>query len=773
MPEHNLLSVSEKDWCTVEESFNAAEAGHSETLFTLSNGYHGMRGTLELVPHYGQRGAFFAGLFDKAPVVWDKLAIAPDWSDLEVAANGVRFDPATCELLSFRRALDTRQGLLFTSIRWSDAKRQRTRYESCRLVHAHHKQRALLWGSVTPENWSGELTLTGGIDAGVANQTWARSCVMTTQHLIADRFEHDDDGIVYEGRTARLNLPLAMRSQLRVDGQAAPEMEHRRQLLRELHRIKAVKGRPVSFVKAVAFQAAPLKKGNPATIVRRELRALVAAGVDATVRDHVEAWAKRWRWADVKIEGSPADQAAVRFNLFHLMQCACEKPSLDASIAAKGLHGEGYDGHVFWDTEIFMLPFFALTDPTVAKSLLLYRYRRLPAAREHARKGGYRGAQFPWQSSVTGEEVTTWEFCDIVEHTAEPYTLDLQHQVTASIALAVNWYRRWSGDEAFYLEYGAQMLIETAQFWASRVSYDAKRHKYVIRNVKCVDEYHKGVDNDAYTCYAAAENLSLGVQAARDLKAYDPARFQQLCREIRLTQEEIGQWSRIAETMYFPMDAETGMIEQFDGYFDLPDETVKYDRDGWPIEPDEPERLYRGETQLIKQADVVLLFYLFGNRFTDAVKRKSFLYYLARDTQGSSLSANAYAIVGLEIGQTDHAYQAFRNSAYRDLRPSEDAAGIHAACLGGTWQAVVNGFAGMRLWGECPSFRPWLPPGWTRLAFTILWRGTRLGIEVTPAAFTARVLKGPPIDIILNGNRLRVARRKINVAMQAESHRID
>jgi kojibiose phosphorylase len=329
--------------------------------------------------------------------------------------------------------------------------------------------------------------------------------------------------------------------------------------------------------------------------------------------------------------------------------------------------------------------------------------------------------------------------------------------------MAVNWYRRWSGDEAFYLDCGAQMLIETAQFWASRVAFDERRKRYVIRNLKCVDEYHKGVDNDAYTCYAAAENLRLGVEAARDLEAHDPTRFHALCREIGLTREEISRWSEIGRNVYFPLDSQTGMIEQFDGYFALPDETVTCDADGWPIEPDEPDRLYRGETQLIKQADVVLLFYLFGDRFTDEVKRRNFLYYLARDTQGSSLSANTYAIVGLEIGETERAYDAFRKSAYRDLRPSTDDAGIHAACLGGTWQAVVNGFAGMRLWGERPSFRPWLPPQWTRMAFTILWRGTRLGIEITRETFTASVLAGPPVDIVVNGDAIPVRRRPTTV----------
>lgn len=741
-----IWPISDDAWCVTEAGFSEAEAGHRETLFTLANGYHSMRGSLELAPHYRMPGAFFAGLYDKAPVCFDKLAIVPNWTDLELVADGVRFDPLTCKLLSFRRTLDTRQGLLFTDIRWSDAKGHRTRYESCRLVHARHKHRALLWGRITPENWIGEITLSGGINADAVNQTHAVGGRMTIQHMVRDRFDIDEDGVVYEGHTGRTELPLEMRTQLRVRNTRAGEVERRKETLRELHRVQSSEGEPVPFVKAVAFQTTPIDEGESGLSVEAELEALKDDGVEATARSHVDAWGKRWEFSDVRIGGNPDDQAAVRFNLFHLIQSACEDTRLDVSIAAKGLHGEGYDGHIFWDTEVFMLPFFAVTDPDVAKSFLLYRYRRLPAAREHARRGGYCGAQFPWQSSVTGEEVTKWTTHDIVEHEWEPYELDAQHQVTASIALAVDWYRRVTGDEEFYRKYGAQLLMETARFWASRVDYDSRRDECVIRDLKCVDEYHSGVDNDAYTCYAAAENLRLGGEAAEDLRREAPKRFRELCEEIDLGQDEIEEWSEIASEMYFPMDDETGMIEEFDGYFDLPDRTAERDEDGWPMEPDDIDP-YEGETQLIKQADVVLLFYLFGDRFSEKVKRRNYLYYLARDTHGSSLSASTYAIVGLDVDERDRAYQAFRHSAYRDLRPSTDPLGIHAACLGGTWQAVVNGFGGMRLRGDVPEFDPWLPPEWDRLAFRILWRGSLLEVEISGDAFTARLMDGEPVTI--------------------------
>lgn len=745
-----------KDWCLEIPDFSLEEAGHRQTRLTLANGYHGLRGTLEFSRHIGNPGSYFAGVFDLTPVHMEELVSGPDWADLEIRTDGIGLDPLTANLHAFRRVLDMKQGILFTAVSWTDSKGHRTRYESCRLVHSVRKQRALLWGSVTPENWSGDIVLAGGIDVNVENTT--QTPHVKVRHIRIDELDVDGDGVLFSGATERTGVALAMRTRLEAAGCVHRSVEYRRDLAREVLRIPARRGRRVPFVKYTAFQGLPLQKGAAPAVVRRELRAMIRSGPEKIVRSHVNGWERRWRDADVVIEGHLQDQVAVRFNIFHLMQSGPDLPGLDVSIAAKALHGEGYRGHVFWDTEIFMLPFFLATKPEVAKSLLMYRYNRLPAAREHAREIDCRGARFPWESAVSGEDVTPGWPADIAAGKCPSRVPHFQHHITSDVALAVDWYRHVTGDEAWYLDFGARILIETALFWSTRATLDKRKNRYVIRNVQCPDEFHNGVDNNAYTNYCAAENLRLGMQAVADLKAARPGALKKISKEIALTSADLNRWKTIQSNMYLPFDPRTGMFEQFDGYFKLTDARIALDEEGWPMIP-KRFRGHHGRTQLIKQADVVLLTYLFGHRFTHEIKHSNFMYYEARDVQGSSLSPNTCAIVGIEVGEHERAYRSFRVSAYRDIRFTGDSAGIHAACLGGTWQAVVNGFGGMRTSGDIPSFRPWLPPEWKRVAFKVLWRRTQLAIEITHKQLRARVTHGRPTRIRVRDRDLPVSRK--------------
>ena len=753
---------SSPDWCLDINGFSKEQTGHRQTMFTLANGYHGLRGTLEFARHIGNPGSYFAGVFDLTPVHVEELVYGPDWADLQVRADGVRFDPLTAKIREFRRVLDMKQGLLFTTVRWTDSKGHKAKYESCRLVHSVHKQRALMWGRVTPENWSGELVLAGGIDVDVENTTQTRH--VKVRHVEIDTLDVDPEGIAFSGATVRTRVALAMRTRLETDARAHRSIEYGRDLVRETLRVKARKGKPVSFVKWVALQGLPLAKGSATAVVRRELRAMMRAGLEKTVTSHVNGWRKRWRDADVVVEGHLQDQVAVRFNIFHLMQAGPDMPGMDVSIAAKALHGEGYRGHVFWDTEIFMLPFFLATRPEVAKSLLMYRYKRLPAAREHAAEIHCRGARFPWESAVSGHDTTPGWPSDIARSLCTVHKNHKQHHVTSDIALGVSWYRHLTGDEKWYLDFGARIVIETALFWSTRAKLDKRKRKYVIRDVQCPDEFHNHVDNNAYTNYCAAENLRLGLQAVADLKAKRPAALKKIRRKIGLTNADLKRWKTIQSRMYIPFDKKTGMFEQFDGYFKLTNAKVVLDEEGWPMTPKKFRRRHH-ETQIIKQADVVLLTYLFGHRFSHEVKHTNFMYYEARDVQGSSLSPNTYAIVGIEVGEHERAYRSFRVSAYRDIRFTGDTAGIHAACLGGTWQAVVNGFGGMRTFGDVPSFKPWLPPQWKRIAFKVLWRGTQLAVEVTHKHLRAKVVRGKPVHIKVFDRHLRVSRKTATVPL--------
>ncbi len=729
--------LSARTWRVDEKGFRIEQVGQRETLTTLGNGYHAVRGSLEFAPHHGRPGSYLAGVFDLVPVHFEQLVNVPTWVDLRVRADGVPMDPATVKVREFRRVLDMRQGILFTRMRWTDHLGHTTRYESWRLVHQAKKHWALLWGQVTPENWSGQIVLAGGIDANVENITANRQ--VRVRHVTVQRLEKDDLGVLFEGETARTELPLALRTSLEVNGRAHRSEEQDKDCLREAFTVSARRGRPVSFTKYVAAAGLPLKAGAPGRRVRSELKALTRCGAAKAMASHVKAWARRWDAADVRIAGNPEDQAAVRFNIFHLVQCA-PPAGMDVSIAAKGLHGEGYRGHVFWDTEIFMQPFFEATDPR--------------AAREHAAEIGCEGARFPWESALGGTNVTpAWPWDIVGNRLHEKPVPHFQHHITADIAYAVDRYWRATGDDAFYFGSGIRLILECAQFWASRCTMDSRRGKYVIRGVQCVDEFHHG-DNDAYTNYLASETLRLGIRAAGDIRARRPAAARKLFRELELSGKVFAQWRHIQEWMYLPLDPKTGLIEQFDGYFKLRNLRVTRDAQGWPQWPKTIRPGTISKTQIIKQADVVLAMLLLPERFSEDVKLANYRYYEARDVMGSSLSPSTYAIMGVEVDETSRAYRAFRVSAFRDLRETGDIMGVHAACLGGTWQSVVFGFGGLRVHDKTLHFKPWLPPAWRRLEFRYLWRERRLAIVITPKRLRIRVERGSPLEVIVNGQRV-------------------
>lgn len=758
-----LPVLSGPEWRVTADAFRPERVAGEETMFTLANGHHGVRGSLEFARHLGAPGSFFAGCYDRTPVCFEELVNTPAWVDLTIQTGGLFLDPAGVEVREYRRTLDLRQGLLHTVLTWVDAKGQRTRYESCRLVHRQRRHWALLWGRVTPENWSGELLLAGGIDARISNvQSQSQ---IRVQHLAVVRLAADDLGVVYEGRTVTGKLSVALRTHLAVSNGAGRHLRHGAQSLQEVWCAPAVKGRPVTFCKSVATVALLQAGADAGPVARRELRALLRAGQPRALAAHQRAWQTRWKRADVVIGGHEGDQAAVRFNIFHLLSLDPEE-DLDVSIGAKGLHGEGYRGHFFWDTEVFMLPFYLATRPATARNLLLYRCRRLAGARRHAADWGHRGARFPWESGTTGGDISPTRPRDILAGKVGGDPVEhFQVHITADVAYAAARYREATGDDEFFREHGAQLLIETAQFWASRAEWDAARQRYVIRNVQCVDEFHGHVDNNAFTNYLAAENLRLAGATVAELRRRAPAVLRRLCRATGLTDMDVRTWAKIRDGLVLPFDPATGLVEQFDGYFGLTPVKMAFDANGWPFLPPEFWAGPWRQSQVIKQADVVLATYLLPDAFSDAAKRANFLFYEERDEQSSSLSPGTYAILGAEVGEIERAYRSFRVSAYRDLIFRKNNDGIHAACLGGTWQACVNGFGGLRVRAEGLHFRPRLPSAWNRLAYAVLWQGRRIAVEITQTTVSARLMTGKPLAVTIHGRSVTLTWRTVNVPL--------
>jgi len=463
--------------------------------------------------------------------------------------------------------------------------------------------------------------------------------------------------------------------------------------------------------------------------------ASTAQSWELALKLHQQSWAREWERCDVQIEGDDEAQIAIRFNLFQLLIAA---PRYDnrVNIGAKTLSGFGYRGHSFWDTEIFMLPLFIYTSPEIARNLLEYRYQRLPAARRKAQANGFQGAQFPWESADTGEEVTpTW-----VPHYADRnqliriWTGDIEIHISADIAYAAYLYWQVTGDESWFIEKGAELVLDTAKFWASRAEWNHETENYEFNDVIGPDEYHDHIDNNFYTNRMAKWNLETALNVLEWLQVHAPQKAEELIQRLELNSDLLAKWKEVLKLIYFPIHSED-LIEQFEGYFD------RRDVDLAALEPREisAQVLFGiegcNETQVLKQPDVLMLQYLLRNEFTDEQILVNYDYYTARTdhTFGSSLGPSIQAIMACEVGKPEEAYEHFIRAVRADLRDVRGNArdGIHGASAGGTWQAAVFGFGGLRVTPEGWSTRPRLPKHWTRLVFRFLYRSKLQIVEVT------------------------------------------
>jgi kojibiose phosphorylase len=438
---------------------------------------------------------------------------------------------------------------------------------------------------------------------------------------------------------------------------------------------------------------------------------------------HLEAWQARWEASDLRIEGDPAAQRALRFASFHLSSAA--NPQDDrVSIGARGLSGTSYKGHVFWDTDIFMLPFFILTQPEAARSLVMYRYHTLAAAHAKAARLGYRGALYAWESAETGDDVTP-SFVVAPDGEVIPILTGEQEQhISADVAFGAWNYWHATGDNRFLLDAGAEILIETARFWASRVERD-EDGLYHIPGVIGPDEYHETVDDNAYTNGMAQWNLEIGAEISDLVAERWPKQWQALSHRLDIEPEEPRRWRDVACALYTGFNERTGLFEQFRGYFGLEEiDLAPFASRTAPMDVLlGRERIQ--QSKVIKQPDVVMLVHLLWDRLPPEVRRANFDYYAPRCGHGSSLSPAIHALVAARLGETALAERYFRQAAEIDLLDNmgNSAGGVHIGALGGLWQATVFGFAGLHFCKEKPEYRANLPPAWRSLSMRFHWRG--------------------------------------------------
>jgi trehalose/maltose hydrolase-like predicted phosphorylase len=455
---------------------------------------------------------------------------------------------------------------------------------------------------------------------------------------------------------------------------------------------------------------------------RRRAERAAARGFDDVLRAHRAAWAARWADADVVIEGDPESQLAARFALFHLM--ASVPCTGEAAVGARGLSGNAYGGHVFWDADVFVLPFLAATCPPAARAMLEYRLRRLPAARAAAESSGRAGARFPWESASEGFDVTPRLARRRFGRPIPILTGQLEEHIVADVAWAASTYAAWSGDDAFLSGPGRDLVVDTARYWASRIEHDASGAGH-IRDVIGPDEYHVGVDDNAFTNVMARWNLRRAAELVeRDAGGHD---------DDGSRASEPEHWRALAASLVDGYDASTGRYEQFAGYDRLEFIPIA-EMASTPVAADlllGHERV--SASQVIKQADVLMLHHLVPGEVADGSLAPNLDHYLARTAHGSSLSPAPHAALLARAGRPDEALEFFRLANRIDLGDltGSTAGGLHLATLGGVWQALAMGFAGLRPDGATLRVDPCLPKAWTSLGLRLRWHGTRVGIRAT------------------------------------------
>ena len=709
-------------WRVREKAFRPENQHYRETILTQGNGMLSTRGTLEERWPGDRQATLIHGLWDDAPIVHTELANGFDWTRFEIRVNGQPFALDRGQVMDYARHLDLLSGELQRRLRWISPDGAAVDLYFLRFADLADPHALAARVVVEPVDREVRVEVRAWLDSRVEN--------LGLLHWREPSSQLHRDRVFLQASTRHTRKKLGMGMTLighgPVDGTASLDCPGAPGLS-----VSATlpPGQTLSVEKLVAVLTG--QDGDDLDErLSKKLEELNSRGFQALRQENRQAWQEFWADSDVIIEGDDEAQVSVRHALFQL-RIAAPKDNPWASIGARTLSGFGYRGHVFWDTEIFMLPFFTYTQPELARNLLLYRWHTLPGARRKAAQGGYQGAQYAWESAETGDEVTPrWVVGPDGEELVRIWCGDIEIHVTADVAYAIWQYWQATGDDRFMASYGVPILLETARFWESRVEPDVPvPGQFAISDVIGPDEYHEHVDNNAYTNRMVIWHLAHARKALAWLEQSHPEEAAALRRRLKITPERLAYWQRIEAKLVVRHDPKTGLIEQFDGFFQLPE----VDWSQFAQRESSMQALLgiqgANTRQVLKQPDVILLLCLLRDEYGPKECRANWEYYAPRTdhTYGSSLGPAIHAWAACELGEPETAYEHFMRAARADLRDvrGNAADGIHAASAGAVWQALVFGFAGLRFEGKGPRLQPRLPSRWQRLAFTFYRKGRR------------------------------------------------
>lgn len=753
-----------ENWLVEESAFDPAHLGKCEAIFSQGNGYLGIRSALEERYIGEKRTLFVTGTFNCfGETEVTELPNFPDVTCIPLEINGRPFRMDLGTLHSYRRTLNLKTGEVTRFIDWEGPTGERLELTFRRIVSKADEH--VLGAKITVRPLSGpvRIRLESGIDGQMTNTG--------SQHFHeGDRRIFDSKFLQMVSKTTQSAVTAAVQSTHRIflDGRewTAPALPIiSRRILGVRLDLDVPQGselvlEKLSCVYTSSHQGYDSLEASIAALSAAEdglakIRFVYHEGYDRLFAASADAWKKYWLEQDVRIDSCDGfDQLAVRFALYHLA-VMCKTDDNRVGIGAKGLSGEGYKGHSFWDTEIFILPFFLYTQPDAAKTLMEYRHRGLAGAYRKAKENGFRGAMYPWEAAWfdDGEVTPLLGEADIVTGKPIPIlTGQIEQHVTADIVYAVWQYVLITGDREFLRRCGTEIIVQTARFWVSRLEWNNRLDRFEINDVIGPDEYKEHVNNNAYTNYMARFNMDLALELINDWKTQDPAFYREMDQRLRLD-EAAAEITAVHKKLYLPQPGPNGIIPQFDGYLDLKEINLeKYKKSetvGGIYQDYNAEQI--NELMVSKQADLMVLFYLHDRLFDGDIMLKNYRFYEARTLHDSSLSKSTHCVLAASLGLLEEAYSFFRRACEIDLGPSMKTSnhGIHSAAMGGIWQCVVLGFGGLKIRDGELSLSPHLPQGWSGFEFPLVWHGTPLRVTVTAEGTTVRNNGGASVQFLL------------------------
>jgi alpha,alpha-trehalose phosphorylase len=736
------------EWNVIEKAFHPEFLAQSETMLALANGYLGMRGCPEEGGPNAENANLINGFYETWPIVYGEEAYGfaktgqticnvTDGKVIKLFVDDEPFWLPNANLLRYDRRLNMKSGTLDREILWETPAGKQVLIRSRRLVSFENRHVAAISYWVTLLNANASVVISSEMSAGeptaLANANDPRLAKAFSGQVLHPRASYAKGRrivLCHATEKSRLTVTCAIDHSLETSCPHTDKTVYRDDFGQVAFTVDARAGSPIQLTKYIVYHSSGTASADE-LCGRAEwtLDRVTAQGFEQLLNSQEQYLDDFWRRSDVRIRDVRQDrlkrstveiQQAIRFNLFHMLQASARAE--DAGVPAKGLTGKAYEGHYFWDTEIYVLPFLTYTSPRIARNLLTFRYKMLPQARARAKQLGHRGAMFPWRT-INGEEASAYYAAGTA-----------QCHINADIMYALRKYVHATGDELFLRDYGTEMLVETARLWVDLGFYsETKGGKFCINGVTGPDEYNAVVNNNAYTNLMARENLRYAAETVKSLESKQPDAYKALVHKTALDQSEPEAWLRAAENMYVPYDQERQIILQDDSFLD---------REAWDFRNTPPERyplllfyhplnIYR--KRVIKQADVVLAMFLLGDMFSLEEKKRNFYFYDPLTTGDSSLSSCVEAIIAGQIGDMDKAFLYGMAALLMDLADvgGNVKDGCHIASMGGTWMMLTYGFGGMRDNDGTLSFWPRRAPEENAiLRFPVTYRGQRLEVEI-------------------------------------------